>query len=314
MALTSIGYDGTVNEAQWADLVPSAGSSEYGVKGAGDWKVTTHPTTPGGLNVAPGTGWGQGVMDVTDAIETVVQTSLPSSGTRWDLVVRRRDWTPPGGTTSLVIIQGSATQQLPPRTQNPGVTDDQPLALVQWTAGQTQPTATVDLRAWAGNGGMVAKDQLALTYLARVGATVTIAGTKWQYVLDSNDNPTWVSDSGLEVTSMLGIGGWTVTGDVTRQQVSGGRYRYTASAILVRQAGAVSIDRGGLKLGQILPAGWMPSDRVDCHAGLNDNFNNYAGAFNVRLWNDGQFSTLSTYASLTLVQYGNFNFCGTWVK
>jgi hypothetical protein len=282
------------------------------VKAAGDWKVTAG-ANPGQLNVAAGTGWGQGVMDTTTAIETVTQATLPSSGTRWDLVVRRRDWTPPGGTTSLVIIQGTSTEQLPPRTQNPGVTDDQPLALVQWTAGYTSPTSIVDLRVWAGNGGMVAKDQLALSYLARVGARVTIAGQKWAYVLDSNDSPLWV-DEVAETTPMLTLGGWTVTGDVTRQLLSDGRYRYTASGILVRTAAAVAIDRGGLKLGQIIPTAWAPSDRVDCHAGLNDNYNNYAGAFDLRLWNDGQFTCYSTYASLTLVQYGNFNFSGTWVK
>jgi hypothetical protein len=313
VAVVSIGYDGTVDEAQWAKLVPSAGSSEYGVKGAGDWKVSAHPSTAQAVNIAVGAGWGQGVMDTTDAIITVVCDAI-SSGTRWDLIVMHRDWTPPGGATTGAKVTGTSTKQLPPRSTSPGVTDDQPLALVQWTAGQTQPTAIVDLRVWAGNGGMVAKDELALTYLARVGATVTIGAAEWQYILGDNDTPVWASDTGIETTSMLTLGGWTVTGDITRQKLANGKYRYIASGLLVRTAAAVTIDRSGLNLGVILPSGWTPGDRVDCHTGLNDNFNNYAGAFNVRLWNDGHFSFHSTYATLTLVQYGNCNFSGTWVN
>jgi hypothetical protein len=197
VAVVSIGYDGTVDEAQWAKLVPSAGSSEYGVKGAGDWKVSAHPSTAQAVNIATGTGWGQGVMDTTDAIITV-QCDAISSGTRWDLIMMHRDWTPPGGSTTGGKITGSATKQIPPRANTPGVTDDQPLALVQWTAGQTQPTAIVDLRCWAGNGGMVAKDPLTLGYVARVGANITIGGIQWQYVLDSNDNPVWKDSLAVE--------------------------------------------------------------------------------------------------------------------
>ena len=314
MAIVSVGYDGPITEPGMASLMPRSGSADYGVDGAGDWKVTAHPTTPGGLNIAPGRGWGPGVIDTTDAIETVVQTSLPSSGTRWDLVVRHRDWTPPGGVSSATIITGTATKQLPTMDNNPGTKDDQPLALVQWTAGQTQPTVIVDLRIWGANGGLVAKDTLVQTFITRIGSAITIAGVRWQLVLGDNDIPTWVSDTGIETVSMVGLGGWTVTGDITRQKLPTGKYRYIASGIVVRTAGAVAIDRSNLNLGVILPTGWTPGDRVDCHAGLNDNFNNFAGAFNVRLWSDGHFSFHSTYASLTLVQYGNFNFSGTWVN
>lgn len=78
----------------------------------------------------------------------------------------------------------------------PGVVHDQPLALVQWTAGQTQPTAIVDLRVWAGGGGLVAKDELVLTYVSRVGTRVKINGQRWSSELGTNDTPVWVNEDG----------------------------------------------------------------------------------------------------------------------
>jgi len=199
MAFTSIGYDGTVNERQWAELVPNVGSSTYGVKGAGDLKVSAVPGQPLMVSVAAGTAWGHGVLDVETA-NTTITCSAISSGTRWDLIAVRRNWQPlAGGPTSVVKVTGTATKVIPAAREDvPGVEDDQPLALVQWTAGQTQPTAIIDLRCWAGNGGLIAKDEMALTYLARLGASVTIGSIVWTYALGNNDVPVWQSSTTLE--------------------------------------------------------------------------------------------------------------------
>ncbi|MDR6794363.1 hypothetical protein J2X12_002900 [Pseudarthrobacter oxydans] len=198
MAFTSIGYDGSVNERQWAELVPSVGSSTYGVKGAGDLKVTAVPGQPLTVAIAAGSGWGHGVLD-TETANTTVACEAITSGVRWDLIALRRDWQPlAGGPTSIVAITGTTEKALPSRNMEPGVIDDQPLALVQWTAGQTQPTTIIDLRCWAGNGGLVAMDQLALTYLDKIGSSVTIAGVEWNLVIGANDTPAWVK-SGVKV-------------------------------------------------------------------------------------------------------------------
>lgn len=198
MAFTSIGYDGTVNERQWAELVPNAGSCEYGIKGAGDLKVSAVPGQPLMLSVSAGTGWGHGVID-TSTTNTTITCDTISSGTRWDLIALRRNWQPlAGGPSSIVKVTGATTKVIPAARKNePGVEDDQPLALVQWTAGQTQPTAIIDLRVWAGNGGAVAKDDLALSYLGRLGAMVTIGSVQWQNVLKDNDVPGWVNVGGV---------------------------------------------------------------------------------------------------------------------
>jgi hypothetical protein len=268
MAVVSIGYDGTVDEAQWAKLVPSAGSAEYGVKGAGDWKVTAHPSTPQAVNIAIGTGWGQGVMDTTDAVITVTCDAIGSdpSVTRWDLIMMHRDWTPPGGATTGSKITGTSTKQIPPRANTPGVTDDQPLALVQWQGGQTQPIAIVDLRAWAGNGGMVAKDDLARTYLARVGATVAIGSAVWQYRLGDNDVPTWFQSGQIERYSASTTDStWNYNVTLTRFTDMNGVKTVSCGFLVARNGGGGFIVSQGawlVILAALIPAGWRPNDDI----------------------------------------------------
>lgn len=207
MAFTSIGYDGTINERQWAELVPNVGSSTYGIKDADDLKVTAVPGQPLMVSIASGAAWGHGVLD-TETANTTITCGTISSGSRWDLIAIRRNWQPlAGGPTSIVVVAGSSAKVIPEaREKTPGVTDDQPLALVQWTAGQTQPTAVVDLRCWAGNGGLVARDTLALTYLDKPGASVTIAGAEWNCVVGNNDTVSWVMSTELGRVPVFGLG------------------------------------------------------------------------------------------------------------
>lgn len=262
MAFTSIGYDGTVNERQWAELVPSVGSSTYGIKDADDLKVTAVPGQPLMVAVASGTAWGHGVMDTENANTTITCDSI-SSGTRWDLITLRRDWQPlAGGPTAVARVTGTTEKVIPASRQNqPGVIDDQPLALVQWTAGQTQPTAIVDLRCWAGNGGMVANDTLALGYLARVGASVAIAGSEWRHELGANDIPQWVD------TTTRGDVAWTnldtVQGFValTSSGWSGVKYRVKNGWVQVNGAVSRGSSWGDL-VGAVVPAALKPQFKV----------------------------------------------------
>ncbi|HEX9229198.1 MAG TPA: hypothetical protein VF885_21555 [Arthrobacter sp.] len=192
MAITSIGYDGSVNEAQWSKLIPLAGSSHYGVAAGPDWKVTPHATLDRGVSIATGSGWGNGILDTSDTTVSL-QGTVVSSGSRWDLVVARRNWGGAGGLTTFVLVPGSSSKSLPARNTTPGTLDDQPLALVQFTAGQSAPTSVVDLRCWARNGGMTARDELALTYLKMPGAQLMINGTQWNCEVDANGNPSWTT-------------------------------------------------------------------------------------------------------------------------
>lgn len=217
MTITSIGYDGPIDEVGFAQMMPSVGASEYGVVGAGDWKVTAHPSTAQAVNVAVGKGWGRGVFDTSDSIVTV-QCAPISSGTRWDLIAARRNWQPVNGTTTFGAISGGATADIPGRLTQPGVQDDQPIALVQWTAGQTQPSQIMDLRVWAGNGGLYAKSYLVRSYLTSVGTSVRIGDAVWSLKLGDNDVPTWVKDNPA-VFSVLGGAGvpFVAAGEVYAQ-------------------------------------------------------------------------------------------------
>lgn len=221
MAITSVGYDGQVTEAQWAKMIGSVGGSDYGVVNAGDWKVSAHPTIDKGVNIAPGTGWGRGVYDTSDSTYAVTCPAL-ASGTRWDLIAVKRNWSGTGGATTFDFVTGTSTKQIPAYTSDPGNLDYQPLALVQWTAGQTAPTAMVDLRVWASNTGLVAKDQLVQNYVTRIGTMMTIGATQWQRTLGVNDVPTWRNLSQLHRAEFTG----------PRQDYPSGDYAYGPGSAL----------------------------------------------------------------------------------
>lgn len=302
MTVTSIGYDGTVNEAQWAKLVPSAGSSEYGVLGAGDWKVSAHPSIAQAVNIAPGTGWGWGVMDTTDSTITV-QCDAITSGTRWDLIMMHRDWTPPGGTTTGDKVTGTSTKQIPPRSTNPGVTDDQPIALVQWTAGQTQPTAIVDLRCWGGDGGVFAVDTLVLSYLTRIGAVVQIGTDWWVRSLDTNANTVWIDRRGAEVIyASTSDSTWAYNVTLTRHLADTGTKTVTCGLIVARTGGGgFSVPPGSWTtlFSALIPVGWRPTD-VACTCGAFD-FNG-SGAVLLRIDSGGNVAAQGVTGSVNMAQ------------
>jgi hypothetical protein len=193
MAITSVGYDGAVTESQWSDMIKKIGSSEYGVVGVGDWKVTAVTGADRTVSIAAGKGWGHGVFNENTANVTL-QLDTVASGSRWDLIAMRRDWTGVGGTSTFVKVNGTTAKEIPVgRTKGPGVIDDQPIALVQVTAGQTQPTAIVDLRCWSGNGGLFANNDLALTYLDAPGSQVKVSGRLWHRIIGTDGNAAWTT-------------------------------------------------------------------------------------------------------------------------
>lgn len=196
MALTSVGYAGPIEPAEWADLTAGLGTN-YGVIDAGHWKVTTVAGQDRTVSIAAGRGFGKGVLDVTDAAETV-QLSTVASGSRWDTIVARRTWATP--LTAFVGLQGTSTQAISSsRLVGAGATDDQPIALVQITAGQQLPSAVVDLRCWRGNGGVFAASTDALGYLNAPGSHVRVGSDTWYSQVDSGGSVSWVLESGNSI-------------------------------------------------------------------------------------------------------------------
>jgi hypothetical protein len=207
MAIISVGYDGAVTESQWSEMIKKIGSSEYGVVGINDWKVTSVTAADRTVSIATGKGWGHGVFDENTAA-VQIQLDTIGSGSRWDLIVMKRDWTGVGGVSVFAKVNGTSAKEIPVgRTTGPGVIDEQPLALVQVTAGQTAPTAIVDLRVWAGNGGMVANDELALFYLSSLGSSVLIngSGKTFDRIVGPDGNPLWTSNAPAGYVPMFGF-------------------------------------------------------------------------------------------------------------
>lgn len=192
MAVTitdSVGYEGTIEEPDWARLQTYAAGRQYGVIGEGDWKVTAGATDRE-VRIAPGYGFGAGVLDHTTAAASLVLPA-PSSDSVWHLIVAHRDWQT--NLTTLDVINGtSGAAAIPPRQATPGTLDDQPIALVRVQAGQSQVAEIRDLRVWGGYGGAVAADDLVRQYLTQIGATVTVAGVTWRRDLNTLGSPVWV--------------------------------------------------------------------------------------------------------------------------
>lgn len=280
MAIESTFYDTSesvpaslVTEIKWADAHPHVGTTDYGVVGIDDFEVTVHPSTPFTLNVSPGKAWGHGVFDVSDSIQTVTCNPAPAGSSRWDLVAIRRDWGPlAGGPSSLVVVEGGTVEEIPAtRANTPGTLDDQPLCLLRWTAGQTQPTMVLDQRCWAANGGMFAKSKHTRSYLNRVGATLqigdTVAGTmhRWTYELGANDVPGWVyRDITWRTTDVpntsLGLG-W--------RNVLGQNYQPRVERVgnIVHMFGGLQRRTGELSNILTIPAGFRPVNTAAQYVG-----------------------------------------------
>ncbi len=281
-----------VTEIKWSASHPHVGEADYGVVGAGDFEVTAHPSTPFTLNVAPGKAWGQGVFDHSDAIGNVT-CSAPSSGTsRWDLIALRRNWGPlAGGPTTLVPVEGGAVEEIPADRENdPGTLDDQPLYLVKWTAGQTQPTALIDLRCWAANGGVIAKSIHALSYLERIGSKVQIGNTLWTHELVGNGDGDWV---GRDITvsaadvATIGPGFEAVTGNAHKPRVRREGNR-------VHLVGAVRRLTGDFGNMLTVPAGFRPTNGQTMFVGAGVSSNGIA--YELALSN-GILSIVNGYAT-----------------
>lgn len=146
MAFESFGYgDAMIGETIWAQIMGFVGS-RYAVGGPQDLLVAPVAGNPGVLSVNPGWVYGHGVLDHLAAQDTVT-CPIPTSGSSWSFVCVHRTWTPnPGGLTTLKVMPAAAAAVPSNRDAVPGTSDDQPLALAQFTAGQSMPTRLIDLR------------------------------------------------------------------------------------------------------------------------------------------------------------------------
>jgi len=262
----SNGYDTTstnpYTEGAWADAHPSIGSATYGVRSPTHWKVSAVAGQDRTVSIAAGMGFGYGVTDMTYANDTL-QLDTIATGSRWDLIAVRRDWTPTAGVSKFVKVPGGATAVIPGnRQQSPGGIDDQPLALVQVTAGQTQPTGIIDLRTWSGDGGgIVAAHDLVRSFLNKTGTRLNINGVDWIRRSGANDTPEWFAPPAVTVRSFASAeGNWAYSVRAT-MSTEGTVKQVTAAITIVRTGG------GNFTFGpnaytpifsDLVPTGWRP--------------------------------------------------------
>lgn len=186
---SSLGYAGEINESTGRDFWNRVGASKYGVAGSGDLKVSA-TTGDRMLLVGSGVAWGHNIQDTLQTALSVQLNSV-ASGSRWDMIVVRRDVS---AGTSVEVVQGTGTKALPSLTTSSASHPDQPLALCRVQAGSTTVQEIVDLRCWAAGGGLVAVDRLARDYLNVPGARVRIGRGDHSFEPVGNDGAfEWVT-------------------------------------------------------------------------------------------------------------------------
>lgn len=148
MAWTNWGFDGTINEAQWAQMAGLLGN-DYVAAGNSDCLVTAVPGARS-VSVAAGTLYGDGVVSVNDGAETVAMTT-PVNG-QWYVIALRRTWAT--NTAALVAIAGATTStttptapptSFPTLNTNKGVLTDQPIAWA-WCNSANTTVVVYDIR------------------------------------------------------------------------------------------------------------------------------------------------------------------------
>ncbi|WP_424448843.1 hypothetical protein [Microbacterium arborescens] len=183
----SAGYEGTVDEPQWSDLLAMSGGRQYGVGSSADWTASV-----GGadreVRLTPGRGFGYGVRDKTTE-EASLLLPATASGSVWHLICVHRDWQ--ANQSTFETLPGSNARAIPVRETTPGEVDDQPLWLARVDAGKSQVQELVDLRVWGGDGGSLAANDLVLQYLNRLGTSVRYGDMLAMRIRNAQGSPVW---------------------------------------------------------------------------------------------------------------------------
>jgi hypothetical protein len=260
MAITNIGYDGTVNDIGFAQMQQYAGAKWPIVCGYGHFAVTINTGATRTCNVAAGSAYAPGVLSTSDAIESAVFDVVSTAGqTRWDAVVLRRDWSTgdaDSGTT-VEVVKGTAAASAPMITPA-GVdvaldsTLDQVLALVQITNGQPLPTSVVDRRLWGSKKFTVPSSAAVPNATAALyGMELeTPGGQRYRCLTDISGAPAWVLNAAPSVphmsryrnASMTMVSGTNYTVDFNNVATSQGNIAYASGVATVATPGVYQVN------------------------------------------------------------------------
>lgn len=203
MTGTSVGFDGTIGEPEWAATARYWGSMLPIVAGKGDWAVSVNSGATLTVNVAAGTRYAHGIRTVLASGTSLALTAAPATlgQSRWDAVILRTNWS--ANTVTLMSVDGVAGAGAPMvlpagLNDNPGVTHDHVLALVQVTNGQPLPTSVQNRRYWPTKWHLAnAVTELPPASAGLYGTGVKLLdGTEYRCLTDSGGSPTWVREGG----------------------------------------------------------------------------------------------------------------------
>jgi hypothetical protein len=266
----SAGYAGTVDDQQWAGLIPRAGGSPYGVDGLNSLVASIAPNRS--IELSPGIMWGKGVLDRVGQAEVVGPIPAPPTGQRFDLIAAKRDWQL--GRTELVRVEGGSSAVIPPRDtleSTEGNVDVQPLHLVRSTPSAVELFA--DLRVIPAVTAQ-AFSSLTMSYLNGQGTQLRIDGWRYERTPGFDGNPEWEQRDEY-VSPLIRIApdrlgnGWSWESS---------RYRYNRGRVegfiqVRRNTGTPVIpmaDNGQLGSGTVgllgLNGFWRPAEEVDIRA------------------------------------------------
>jgi hypothetical protein len=190
MAITSKGYPNTIAPGSDFALMGYAFGRQYAAPFVSHCQVTDPGSGTRRVQISPGYLAGKHIVDHNDAI---VNIDLPnaSGSSQWFCIVLNR-WVDAGGgdfKSEFGYVAGTSARAIPALTQNPGIYDQQPIALVRISSTQTRPQEIIDLRAIAEEPGTYTiYDDLAMQVIDRPGVTAYNAKTGITYRRIYNEN------------------------------------------------------------------------------------------------------------------------------
>lgn len=134
MAITAVGFDGTITESEWASFMRHQGTvaDRHGVSGNG--LVVSAAGGTRTVSVSAGTAVLPGLRITSDAATSLTFAANSGSNNRVDAVVVEGNWST--NAVSIKVVQGSSA--VPPAlTQSEGVLWQMPLAYVTITPSLT---------------------------------------------------------------------------------------------------------------------------------------------------------------------------------
>lgn len=187
MTISSVGYPTDVGKTNvdWARMQLGLGT-RYWVYVDSHAKVAPKTDGTRQVTISAGILGGCGIKDELD-VDEVVTLPPVASGKKWFLIVARRNWnTGSVGTTFTYIDAGTSSATLPTMNQD-GLNasgnglDDQPLALVPLSAGDTVPGAPIDVRVIGASarGIYYAASEIVLQYNNYAGMQIQIGNVLW---------------------------------------------------------------------------------------------------------------------------------------